>query len=231
MEQQLLATTQKLQVEVADNPMPFFHVALSLITNPFTSLPALSSLLNFLIFNLHNSIPHPPHHHPLILSLLTALSRHHPDFRPEISVALRTFALLPSTPTPSLAHSLSVLFAITTPDADDEVGDEPVFLSLCFRPCKASLRHWLLRNVNKFRMRPSVLTTVMLGFTKDPYPLTRKAALEALVWLCKSVVVEDQSLLQGCYFRAAELLFDAEDSVRCSAVRAVYISIFPFLAG
>lgn len=69
-----------------------------------------------------------------------------------------------------------------------------------------------------------MLITVLLGFTKDSYPLTRKAALDDLACLSKVVAVEDQSLVQCCYFRATELLFDAEDSVRCSAVRAVFNS-------
>ncbi|PIM99771.1 hypothetical protein CDL12_27734 [Handroanthus impetiginosus] len=39
--------------------------------------------------------------------------------------------------------------------------------------------------------------------------------------LSNGIVVEDRSLVEGCYFRAVALLFDAENCVRCSAVRAV----------
>ncbi|CAK9162370.1 unnamed protein product [Ilex paraguariensis] len=62
---------------------------------------------------------------------------------------------------------------------------------------------------------------VLLGFTKDPYPYIRKAALDGLAGLPKSVIVDDQSLIEGCYVRAVELLYDMEDCVRCSAVRTV----------
>ncbi|KAL2509940.1 Protein SIEL [Forsythia ovata] len=79
----------------------------------------------------------------------------------------------------------------------------------------------LLRNVSKFCVRPSLLLTVLLGFTKDPYPNIREVALDGLVELSSCIVVEDQSLIEGCYFRAVELLFDCEDSVRRSAVCAV----------
>lgn len=66
-----------------------------------------------------------------------------------------------------------------------------------------------------------MLLTVLLGFTKDPYPYIRDAALDGLVMLSNGIVVEDRNLIEGCYFRAVELLFDAENSVRLSAVRAV----------
>lgn len=67
-----------------------------------------------------------------------------------------------------------------------------------------------------------MLLTVLLGFTKDPYPYTREAALDGLVTVLNNgIVVEDRGLVGGCYFRAVELLFDAEISVRRSAVRAV----------
>lgn len=79
----------------------------------------------------------------------------------------------------------------------------------------------MLRNVSKFRVRPSVMLTVLLGFTKDPYPYIREAALDGLVMLSNGIVVEDRSLVECCYFRAVELLFDAENSVRRSAVRVV----------
>lgn len=66
-----------------------------------------------------------------------------------------------------------------------------------------------------------MLLAVFLGFTKDPFPYIREAALNGLVICNDSVVVEDRSLVECCYFRAVELLFDAEDSVRRSAVRTV----------
>lgn len=223
MEQHLLADAQSLLLgnqmhpRLLSSPHAALQPLLPLITNPNSSLPTLSSLLKTL--TLHLQGPTAPR---VLLPLLAALSDHHPHLRREISLAVRAFALrhLPSSPSSSFAHSLAILFKDA--DTSSDVTDEPTFLSICFRPWKASLRRWLLVNVDKFCVRPSVLVAVLLGFTKDPYPLTRKAALDGLVWLSdRFAAVEDQSLLQCCYFCAAELLFDAEDSVRCSAVRAV----------
>ncbi|XP_027173158.1 protein SIEL [Coffea eugenioides] len=226
MEQRLLADAQFLLLgsqrhpRLLSSPHAALQPLLPLITSPGASLPTLSSLLKTLTLQLQcTTTTHLPR---IVLSLLSALSDHHPDLRREISLAVRAFALrlLPFSPSSSFAHSLAILFKDA--DTSSDVTDEPTFLSICFRPCKASLRRWLLQNVDKFCVRPSVLIAVLLGFTKDPYPLTRKAALDGLVWLSdKFVAVEDQSLLQCCYFSAAELLFDAEDSVRCSAVRTV----------
>lgn len=96
-----------------------------------------------------------------------------------------------------------------------------------------SVRHWLLLNAGRFGIRPSLLLTVLLGFTKDPYPYVRREALVALVGLCKSIVVYDRGMIEACYCRAVELLYDMEDCVRCSAVRAVRYrflnSIYPFI--
>ncbi|KAL2901109.1 Protein SIEL [Bienertia sinuspersici] len=62
----------------------------------------------------------------------------------------------------------------------------------------------------------------MLGFTKDPFPCVRNAALQGLVRVCDSgVVVEDSKIIEGCFFRSVELLNDHEDYVRLSAIRAV----------
>lgn len=70
-------------------------------------------------------------------------------------------------------------------------------------------------------MRPHVLVTVFLGFTKDPYPCVREAALDGLVNLSKSSAFEDRGLVEGCYYRALELLGDVEACVRCAAIRTV----------
>ncbi|XP_060213617.1 protein SIEL isoform X2 [Lycium barbarum] len=124
-----------------------------------------------------------------------------------------------TTSTRSLADAFACLLSIS--DSNNvNVNDVSTFLSLVFKPC-VSVRHWLLLNVSRFEIRPSVLLTVLLGFTKDPYPDIRNVALIGLADLCKCVLVEDGGLIRGCYFRAVEFLFDFEDSVRCSAVRAV----------
>ena len=100
--------------------------------------------------------------------------------------------------------------------------DDRSFLSLCFGP-SVSIRIWLLINAERFQIRPSLLLTVFLGFTKDPYPYVRKAALDGLAGL-GNTVVEDGSMIECCYFRAIELLNDVEDCVRSAAVRVVRYS-------
>lgn len=98
---------------------------------------------------------------------------------------------------------------------------EGLFLSLCFGSC-VSVRQRLLLDAEKFDVRPSVLLTVLLGFTKDPYPYVRKASLDGLIGLCKSIaVVEDRGMVEGCYLRGVALLRDTEECVRCSAVHMV----------
>lgn len=113
--------------------------------------------------------------------------------------------------------------------------EDGFFLSLCFGP-SMSARLWLLNNAGMFPIRPSVLFTVFLGFTKDPYPYVRKASLDGLVGLSKHGVIEDPILVDGCYHRAVQLLDDMEDCVRSSAVRAVRYrnlisaSLLPFIS-
>ncbi|CAK9327124.1 unnamed protein product [Citrullus colocynthis] len=97
--------------------------------------------------------------------------------------------------------------------------DDRSFLSLCFGP-SVSIRTWLLNNAGRFQLRPSLLFTVFLGFTKDPYPYVRKAALDGLSGL-GNTVLEDDTLIEGCYYRAIELLNDMEDCVRSAAIRVV----------
>ncbi|XP_057808218.1 protein SIEL isoform X2 [Salvia miltiorrhiza] len=214
-----LLMEQRLVAAVGRNPnlSPKSSVAvLSLITNPCTSDSTLTTIVETLNLHLQN----PNSNHQQILSLLSALSDYHPRLRHRVGAAVHAFILLPSTPTSALPHALSFLNPADS-TALDLFSDESLFLSLCFYEC-VKTRKWMLRNVSKFRMRPSVLLTVLLGFTKDPYPYIREAALDGLVMILNDgVVVEDRSLVGGCYFRAAELLFDADNSVRRSAVRAV----------
>lgn len=66
-----------------------------------------------------------------------------------------------------------------------------------------------------------MLLALFLGFTRDPYPYVRKAALDGLVKLCKNGDFDDCDVIEGCYCRAVEMLRDAEDCVRCAAIRAV----------
>ncbi|XP_009802350.1 protein SIEL-like [Nicotiana sylvestris] len=186
----------------------------SLIVNPSTSDSTLSSILKTLTLSLKNPNTNPffSHH---ILRLFSLLFHHRPHLPHNLISTVCEFSLLSSTSTRSLADALACLSI-----SDINVNDESTFFSLVLRPC-ISVRHWLLLNASKFDIRPSVLLTVLLGFTKDPYPYIRGVALDGLADLCKCIIVEDESLIHGCYLRAFELLFDSEDSVRCSAVRAV----------
>lgn len=84
-----------------------------------------------------------------------------------------------------------------------------------------SVRSWLLRNAERFRIGPYLLLTLFLGFTKDPYPYVRKIALDGLVGVSKSGIIEDRIMINGCYCRAIELLGDMEDQVRSAAIRTV----------
>ncbi|CAK9162369.1 unnamed protein product [Ilex paraguariensis] len=227
MEQQLVSTLEQILNQNPLNKPLSLHtlcLARSLITNPFISQQTISSLLKTLTLTLQSLPTQNPlslHH---IFSLLSDLSIHQPQLCPQIFATIHSFSLLPTTSTRSLADSLCLLISLSernqafVPSLADTT--ESLFLSLCFRPC-VSVQHWLLKTVNEFHVRPSVLIMVLLGFTKDPYPYIRKAALDGLAGLPKSVIVDDQSLIEGCYVRAVELLYDMEDCVRCSAVRTV----------
>ncbi|KAG5627031.1 hypothetical protein H5410_012249 [Solanum commersonii] len=206
-----------LETNDNNNPQAILQ-ALSLISNPSTSDSTLSSIAKVLIISLKCPNPNSNSHrfiHHYILRLFSLLLYRCPHLHHNLISAIREFSLLPSTSTRLLVDALTCLSI-----SDSNVNDESTFLSLVFRPC-VSVRHWLLLNVSKFDIRPSVLLTVLLGFTKDPYPCIRNVALSGLADLCKCIVVEDESLIKGCYFRAVELLFDSEDLVRCSAVHAV----------
>nr|GMC81815.1 protein SIEL [Ipomoea batatas] len=217
MEEQLLTEFENAAINSRDSPPPFqaLSIVLSLVSNPSTTDSSLSIILKTLTLSLQNPNHRDSHHRP-ILSILHLLSLRHPRLRQDVITAIHSFSLLPSASTRSLADALSILLSLSATD----VNNESAFLSLVFRP-RISIRYWLLRNVSRFVIRPSVLFTVLFGFTKDPYPNIRSAALDGLSGLCKCILIEDQNLIRGCYFRAVELLFDTEDTVRCSAVRAV----------
>ncbi|KAH9718513.1 protein SIEL [Citrus sinensis] len=185
----------------------------SLINNPNTSNSTLSSLLETLTRSLQltDSDSLTRHHE---LTLLAGLSLRHPHFSPLISNSLRSNSLLFSSYSPRLAAAAALAVI------SDHTVDDRFFVSLCFAS-SVSVRLWLLRNAERFNVRPHLLFTVCLGLTKDPYPYVREAALNGLVCLLKHVVFEDVDLIQGCCCRAVELLRDHEDCVRCAAVRVV----------
>ncbi|KAH7867126.1 hypothetical protein Vadar_029110 [Vaccinium darrowii] len=204
-------------------PQQALILSLSLILNPSTSDSTLSSLFQTLTLSLH------PNSHPLsllpTLSLLSTLASHRPHLSRPIFHSIRSFSLLPTHTSPrTLAASLSVLASLAESDQAlvSELNEfsERLFLTLCFQT-SVSVRRWALLNAERLRIRPSLLLTVLLGFTRDPYPYLRGVALDGLVGLCKSVVVEDLELVETCCRRAVELFGDMEDCVRCAAVRVV----------
>lgn len=207
----------------------------SLIINPSTPQPTISSILQTLIRSLQLS----PHkvllHHTL--NLLAHLAIHHASLSHLVFRSVCSHSLLSTQSTRLAVDSLQVLASIS--ESVPAVGlnmdelDDGFFVSLCFGP-SVSARLWLLKNAGHFQIQPSVLFTVFLGFTKDPYPYVRQASLDGLVELSKHGVFEDPSLVDGCYCRAVQLLGDMEDCVRSSAIHVVMyhnlILSFPFCA-
>ncbi|KAK3032868.1 hypothetical protein RJ639_037045, partial [Escallonia herrerae] len=218
MEHQILAKCE------SDSLLPLHALSLfrSLTINPSTAESTISAVVQTLTASLRPSLP--SLHLGATLRLLSEIHYRRPHLSPLIFAAVRSFSLLPNLPPRAAAESLSLLLSLTdhNENLNPEISDitESLFLSLAFRP-NVSTRHWLLQNAERCGVRPSLLLTVLLGFTKDPYPLIRRAALDELVALCRYIVVEDRDMIEGCYFRAVELLFDMEDYVRCSAVRAI----------
>ncbi|GMH23000.1 hypothetical protein Nepgr_024843 [Nepenthes gracilis] len=198
----------------------------SLIVNPSTPEDTVASILKFLTRSLHDR-DHDNHHH--VLSLLSDLSLGRPQLSDLIfdSVLSLSSSLLRNADSSTLlaaaALSLLLSLAVSSPSLCCATNslDDVLVISLCFRPCPA-VRLWLLSNVMRFPIRPHLLFTVLLGCTKDPYPSVRRAGLDGLASACKSgVVIEDCGIIEGCYYRAVELLGDSEDCVRAAAVRVV----------
>ncbi|XWS55469.1 hypothetical protein CRYUN_Cryun09bG0002800 [Craigia yunnanensis] len=187
----------------------------SLFLNPTTSDSTLSSLLHALTRSLQLTRDSVFLHHSL--KLLTDFSFHRPHLSPLALDLLRSSSFFSCGSPRLVGESLSALLSLTSSQNDIDAAR---FVSLCLGPC-VSVRICLLRNAEKFSVRESVLLALFLGFTRDPYPYVKKAALDGLVKLCKSGDFDDRDVIEGCYCRAVELLRDAEDCVRSAAVRAV----------
>ncbi|XP_004305102.1 PREDICTED: uncharacterized protein LOC101305200 [Fragaria vesca subsp. vesca] len=191
----------------------------SLIINPSTPAVAISSLTETLTRSLQLS--RDPHR---TLKLLSDLAAQHPHLSGLVFDSVRSNSLLSTESTRVAAESLDLLASISernrslTP-AIEEIDDR-LFASLCFSPAPAT-RPWLIRNAGRFGVQPYLLSSMFLGFTKDPYPDVRRAALDGLVGLSESGVIDDGDMIRGCYFRAGELLNDMEDGVRAAAIRVV----------
>lgn len=190
----------------------------ALIISPSTPQSKISSIFEILTRSLELTPD------SLVLNLLSELASRHSNLSHLVFDSVRSNSLLPSESTRLAAESLDALASISNTDptlssAIDELDDR-LFVSLCFGP-SVSVRSWLLRNAERFRISPYLLLTLFLGFTKDPYPYVRKIALDGLVGVSNSAVIEDRSMINGCYCRAVELLSDMEDHVRSAAIRAV----------
>ncbi|XP_030926423.1 protein SIEL isoform X2 [Quercus lobata] len=190
----------------------------SFIINPSTPQSKISSIFETLTRSLQLTPD------SLVLNLLSELASRHSNLSHLVFDSVRSNALLSSESIRLAAESLDALASISNTDptlstAIDELDDR-LFVSLCFGP-SVSVRSWLLRNAERFRIGPYLLLTLFLGFTKDPYPYVRKIALDGLVGVSKSGIIEDRSMINGCYCRAIELLGDMEDQVRSAAIRTV----------
>ncbi|KAG2272532.1 hypothetical protein Bca52824_067087 [Brassica carinata] len=183
----------------------------SLIINADTPFSAISSVLDFLT------------------GLLPETTRRFSttnDLTPQIFESILSNLLRLQTSTDSrgrvAAESLAVLASLSERNPTAAAIDGEVFASICIG-ADVSSRMWMLRNAERFDLPSSVLFTLFFGFTKDPYPLIRKLALDGLVYVCEAGGFDHARAVQGCYARAVELMGDAEDSVRSSAVRAVSV--------
>ncbi|XP_052728971.1 protein SIEL isoform X2 [Vigna angularis] len=173
----------------------------SLLLHPSTSKSTVSHILQTL-----TSSPHPTTHS---LKLLSDGASRHPDLAP--TMALPTAESSPRLAVEAIGASLSGLHL-----------DDARFTSLCFG-ASVPARAWMLRNAgSSFEVRPGLLLAVLLGFTKDPYPYVRDAALEGLVrFIERGGELKDVGLVDACYRRAVQLLRDFDPCVRYSAVRVV----------
>ncbi|XP_076913530.1 protein SIEL-like [Bidens hawaiensis] len=203
MEQNLVSDfNETLKTQTTPSLKPF-SIARSLIINPATTDQTISTIIQTLTSNPQSHLHH-------IITLLTEISTIRPQLSPTVTTALHS--LLPHAPPRAAALTLSL--------STLSEHSEGLFLSLCFGSSVA-VRQRLLPEAEKFNVWPSVLLTVYLGFTKDPYPYVRKAALDGLIRLCDQVVAEDRGVIEGCYLRGVDLLSDADECVRCSAVNMV----------
>ncbi|XP_019092542.1 PREDICTED: protein SIEL-like [Camelina sativa] len=195
----------------------------SLIINADTSDSIISSVFDFLTGLLSRGDSPILHH---ILKLLSDLAFRRKELAPQIfdsvlSNLLRLQNSAAAVESLAVLASLSERYPSIAATANSKIDGE-VFASICLG-APISSRLWLLRNAERFNVPSSVLFTLFLGFTKDPYPYIRKLALDGLISVCKAGDLNHAHAVEGCYTRAVELLGDAEDSVRSSAVRAVSV--------
>ncbi|XP_068487328.1 protein SIEL [Phaseolus vulgaris] len=171
------------------------------LLHPSTSKRTVSNILQTLTNSQHPT--------PHSLKLLSDVAVHHPDLA--LAAALPAAESSPRLAVEAIGASLSGLHL-----------DDARFTSLCFG-ASVPARAWMLRNAGwSFQVRPGLLLAVLLGFTKDPYPYVRDAALEGLFgFIERGGELKDVGLVDACYRRAVQLLRDVDPCVRFSAVRVV----------
>ncbi|KAF4379030.1 hypothetical protein F8388_022117 [Cannabis sativa] len=156
------------------------------------------------------------------LKLLSDLSSHRPQFSRLVFDSVRSCSLLSSASAHIAAQALDVVVSIAERDpasvpAVNELDDDGFFPF-------AVLPSIPVRTTMASEERREVSCSAAYFFnsiSRDPYPCVRRAALDGLVRLSESNVIEDEDMVRGCYNRAVDLLRDMEDSVRSAAVRAV----------
>ncbi|EOA29823.1 hypothetical protein CARUB_v10012918mg [Capsella rubella] len=201
----------------------------SLIINADTSDSVISSVFDFLTGLLSRGDSAILHH---ALKLLSDLASRRKELAPHIFESVFSNLLRLQNVAAEANHkrgaveSLVVLASLSERNhgiaTELSKIDGEVFASICLG-APISYRLWVLRNAERFNVPSSVLFTLYLGFTKDPYPYIREVALNGLTNICKAGDFNHAHAVEGCYTRAVELLGDAEDSVRSSAVRAVSV--------
>ncbi|CAD5322453.1 unnamed protein product [Arabidopsis thaliana] len=201
----------------------------SLIINADTSDSVISSVFDFLTGLLSRGDSAILHH---VLKLLSDLSFRRKELAPQIFDSILSNLLRLHNAAAEASHgraaveSLAVLASLSERNPSIYTAlykiDAEVFASICLG-APISSRLWLLRNAERFKVPSSVLFTLFLGFSKDPYPYIRKVALDGLINICNAGDFNHAHAVEGCYTRAVELLSDAEDIVRSSAVRAVSV--------
>ncbi|KAI4318958.1 hypothetical protein MLD38_032610 [Melastoma candidum] len=181
----------------------------SLIINPNTPNPLLSSLFQTLTLPSGQSTPHSP---PLLLTLALV----HPTFSPLVVCSLL------NAPYPLSLPSLSSLRALSP--ASFAALDDHSFTALCWSD-DSGVRKWVVDHVGLFSgVERRVIGMVLTGMSGDPFPEVRRGALEGLVRLklLGGLGSDEDEIVKGCFWRGVELLTDVDSSVRQAAVRVTW---------
>ncbi|KAF5200801.1 Integrator complex subunit [Thalictrum thalictroides] len=193
----------------------------ALIVNSSTSDETISRVLDTLVRILHHDQENIHHH---VLKLLSDLALHRDLSHTTIFDTVYAYALGRKDASPLTAEALAVI--VTSMERSQSFSklsssselSENLFLLLC-SSSSVSVRSWIILNAKRFNVGTCLLVTVFLGFTSDPYPYVRRAALDGLVSLKELANVQKHDLIESCYDRAVELLIDTNECVRSAATR------------